>query len=92
MLRSEVPVDYKLHLAMKSRLERTIAMVLEGRDRLRRERESLGEENRKLSEEVARLAQENEDLRISAEIWIRMYEHALARANRTERLEDTAVS
>ena len=89
---SQLPVDFRIHLSMKSRLERAIALALEERDRLRREREWLGEENRRLMAEVSRLAQENEALRGSAEIWIRMYERQLARANRAERQEDAAVS
>jgi hypothetical protein len=88
---SQLPVDYRIHLSMKSRLERAIALALEERDRLRREREWIREENRRLTMEVARLAQENEALRGSAEIWIRMYEQTLARANRAERPKDAPV-
>jgi hypothetical protein len=45
----------------------------------------LEEERVRLAMEVARLTEENEALRGSAEIWIRMYEHQLARANSGER-------
>ena len=40
------------------------------------------DENAGLTLEVARLAQENEDLRASARIWIWLYEKQLERANR----------
>lgn len=41
----------------------------------------LARENIRLLEENDRLRQENADLAASAEIWIRLYEAALARAN-----------
>ena len=41
----------------------------------------LARENMRLLEENERLRQENADLAGSAEIWIRLYEAALARAN-----------
>lgn len=42
-------------------------------------------DNVKLSEENQRLRRENEALAASAEIWIRLYEAALQRANEAER-------
>jgi hypothetical protein len=39
-------------------------------------------ENARLAAELERLRQENGDLREAAEIWIRMYENQLSRANR----------
>ena len=47
----------------------------------RREREWLAEDHARLAREVARLTELNNELSESAEIWIRMYENALARAN-----------
>jgi hypothetical protein len=41
----------------------------------------LARDNMRLLEENARLRRENADLTASAEIWIRLYEAALARAN-----------
>jgi len=41
-----------------------------------------GNENARLTREIARLAQENEDLRESARIWIWLYEKQLDRANK----------
>lgn len=40
----------------------------------------------RLIDECRRLRAENDDLRASAEIWIRWYERQLARANRLEQL------
>ena len=50
------------------------------------QRDPLREELRQTLLEVARLEEENEALRKSAEIWIRMYEGQLARANEAARL------
>jgi hypothetical protein len=41
----------------------------------------LAEECVRLNTEIARLADDNEDLRASAELWIWLYEMQLARAN-----------
>jgi hypothetical protein len=51
-------------------------------DSLQRERDRLCEEGRRLSNEVERLTDENEALRQSIDIWIRLYERQLERANR----------
>jgi hypothetical protein len=56
------------------------------RDRLLRERDDLRAENARLAAEVERLRQDNKALRESAEIWIRLYENQLSRANRTAEL------
>ena len=40
----------------------------------------------RLTIEIERLREENEALRESAEIWIRMYENQLSRANRASEL------
>jgi phage shock protein A len=66
----------------KARIERAIELALGEGERLRREREWLLEDHARLTREVARLTELNDELRESAEIWIRMYENALARANR----------
>lgn len=42
----------------------------------------LSSENARLTEELARARVRNQDLMQSAEIWIRLYETQLARANR----------
>ena len=47
----------------------------------------LARENARLAEENHRLRAQNADLEASAEIWIKLYEAALARANRTANLE-----
>ena len=47
----------------------------------------LARENTRLAEENHRLRAQNADLAASAEIWIKLYEAALARANRTPNLE-----
>ena len=56
------------------------------RGRLLRERDDLRAENARLAAEVERLRQDNKALRESAEIWIRLYENQLSRANRTAEL------
>lgn len=57
--------------SMKLDLQQALGNALAESDRLRRERE--------------RLAVENEDLRKSAELWLWLYEHQLARANKAIR-------
>lgn len=47
----------------------------------------LSRENARLAEENHRLRAQNADLEASAEIWIKLYEAALARANRTPNVE-----
>ncbi len=44
----------------------------------------IARDNARLSEENARLRRENADLVASAELWIRLYEAALERANACE--------
>ncbi len=51
-------------------------------DRLQPEVERLSQENLALRMEMARLTQDNQDLRESAKIWIRLYDAHRARANR----------
>ena len=65
----------------KGDLEQAVWKALAESDRLRRERERLGEESVRLNTEVARLADENEELRAAAELWLWLYETQLARAN-----------
>jgi hypothetical protein len=65
----------------KSDIEQAVACALAESDCLRRDRERLADETVRLSTEIARLADENEDLRASAELWIWLYEIQLARAN-----------
>jgi hypothetical protein len=67
---------------MKTDLEQAVWAALAESDRLRRDRERLAGESVRLNGELARLAEENEDLRASAELWIWLYETQLARANR----------
>jgi hypothetical protein len=56
-----------------------------GVSRLQRERDCLREERARLVLEVERLKEENDALRASAEIWIRMYDGQRARARQIER-------
>jgi hypothetical protein len=74
-------MDGRSHSSLKARLEQALGLSLAEADRLQTERERLSEENVRLAREIARLTQENEALRESAEIWIRMYENQLERAN-----------
>jgi hypothetical protein len=66
-------------------LLQAIGSALAESDRLRRERERLAGESVRLNTELARRAEENENLRASAELWIWLYEHQLARANKAVR-------
>jgi hypothetical protein len=66
---------------MKARIERAIELALGESECLRRKREWLAEDHARLMREVARLTELNDELSESAEIWIQMYENALARAN-----------
>jgi len=50
-------------------------------ERLRHELIKLDADNARLAAEVRRLHQENQDLKKAAELWIRLYERQLARAN-----------
>ena len=52
---------------------------------LRRELERMRQENLLLKAEIGRLTQDNEDLRESAKIWLRLYEAHLGRAERAVR-------
>ena len=58
---------------MKARLEQAVGPT---------STEQLRAEMARLTREIERLKQENMDLRESAEIWIRLYENQLSRANR----------
>jgi hypothetical protein len=53
----------------------------QNREHLAREVVRLETENTLLIEEIQRLRDENQDLRDSANIWIRLYERQLGRAN-----------
>jgi len=50
-------------------------------ERLRRELIKVDADNKRLAAEVRRLVEENQDLKKAAELWIRLYERQLARAN-----------
>ena len=50
-------------------------------ERLRRELVKLDADNARLAAEIRRLREENQDLTRAAELWIRLYERQLARAN-----------
>jgi hypothetical protein len=50
-------------------------------EHLRRELVRLDADNARLAAEVRRLGEENQDLKKAAELWIRLYERQLARAN-----------
>ena len=50
-------------------------------ERLRRELVKLDADNARLAAEIRRLREEIQDLTRAAELWIRLYERQLARAN-----------
>jgi hypothetical protein len=50
-------------------------------ERLRRELIKVDADNKRLDAEIRRLREENQDLKKAAELWIRLYERQLARAN-----------
>jgi hypothetical protein len=77
----QTPVDGRFHVAMKTPIERAVELAIGESDALRRQREWLAEENVRLKMELARLTEENDALRFSAEVWIRVYERQLTRAN-----------
>jgi len=62
-------------------IDRTVRWTVARRDAAASDRDLLAGENARLRREIDRLQQENDDLRASAEIWIRMYERQLTRAN-----------
>jgi hypothetical protein len=75
-----------LYPSIQARLEQAVAVAFLETDRLNRECEDLSAKNGRLTTEVERLREENQALRASAEIWIRMYENQLSRANRAAEL------
>ena len=66
---------------MSHRLVPAPGLALAESEGLRRELVTLDAENARLAEEIKRLRDENQDLRDSAAIWIRLYERQLGRAN-----------
>jgi len=66
---------------MKAPIERAVELAIGESDALRRQREWLAEENVRLKMELARVTEENDALRFSAEVWIRVYERQLILAN-----------
>jgi hypothetical protein len=75
------PAAAETQKSRRGALLQAVGSALAESDRLRRERERLAEECVRLNTEIARLADDNEDLRASAELWIWLYEMQLARAN-----------
>jgi hypothetical protein len=75
------PAAAETQKSRRGALLQSVGNALAESDRLRRERERLAEECVRLNTEIARLADDNEDLRASAELWIWLYEMQLARAN-----------
>ena len=63
------------------RLEQATGLPLEEQDSLRRQLADVDAENARLATEIRRLQEENQDLRDAADIWIRLYERQLTRAN-----------
>ena len=63
------------------KLEQATGLPLEAQDSLRRQLADVDAENARLATEIRRLQEENQDLRDAAEIWIRLYERQLTRAN-----------
>ena len=66
---------------MSRRLVPAPGLALAESEGLGRELVRLDAENARLADEIKRLRDENQDLRDSAEIWIRLYERQLGRAN-----------
>ena len=64
-----------------ARLEQAMGLPLGDHEHLRRELSKLDADNARLAAEVRRLREENQDLKKAAELWIRLYERQLARAN-----------
>jgi hypothetical protein len=62
-------------------IDRTVRWTVAPTETVAPESERLVAENARLYREIERLKEENGDLRASAEIWIRMYENQLTRAN-----------
>jgi hypothetical protein len=82
-----VAAETRLPVSMKARIERAIEVALGETDCIRRHHEWLAEDHARLTREVARLTALTDELSESAEIWIRMYENALARVNEAKREE-----
>jgi hypothetical protein len=83
---TQSPMDIRIASSARNGLDQAVGLAFGERDSLRRDRERLSAENARLSHEIERLRQENQDLRAAAEIWIRLYENQLSRANRTAEL------
>jgi hypothetical protein len=64
-----------------SRLEQATGLPLAEHEHLRRELARLDGDNARQAAEIRRLREENQDLTKAAELWIRLYERQLARAN-----------
>jgi hypothetical protein len=79
---SQSRIDTRVPPSMTARLEQALELAFTEGDRLRRERDLLADENLRLKMELERVLQEKDALRESAEIWIRLYESQLERANR----------
>ena len=60
------------------------SLSLDEQDRLRGELADLAADRARLETEIRRLQEENQDLRDAAELWIRLYERQLTRANEAE--------
>ena len=70
--------------------ERAADLPQQGEESLRRELAARNADNARLAAEVRRLQEENQDLRDAANIWIRLYERQLARAN--EAVQHAAIA
>ena len=66
---------------MSGRLVQAPGLSLAEREVLRRALLTLDAENARMAAEIKRLRDENQELRDSAAIWIRLYERQLDRAN-----------
>jgi hypothetical protein len=71
-----------------SRLQQATGLTLDEQGSLRRELAALDGDNARLASEVRRLQEENQDLRDAANLWIRLYERQLARANEAVQLAE----
>ena len=66
---------------LNSRLEQALGLPIGEHEHLRRELARLDGDNARQAAEIGRLREENQDLKKAAELWIRLYERQLARAN-----------
>lgn len=75
------PLDIDSTIRPRPRVEHAVGLAFGERDQLRQQAGALARQVARLTEELSRVRQENQDLRQAADIWIRLYERQLTRAN-----------